>query len=467
MDGALMEQGRTRLLDRWKGLWAKWTGRGRRSVTEPSAPLADASRIRTIGRYHVVRELGRGGMGLVYLAEDPFIERQVAIKTTKTALPSGPEAYVAFTRRFFHEARAVGRLSHPSIVAVYDAFLEADRCYLVMEYVDGVSLAGLIRPEKPPSIQTVVKVGYHAAQALEYAHQKGVVHRDVKPANILISQKSEVKLSDFGIASIGGRSADPAGRMSASVQYASPEQLRGEEPTPQSDLFSLGVVMYELLGGRHPFAVDNPVATVFRIISEDPAPVQSLRPDCPESLARIIHQCLHKDPAQRHRSDSQLLGDLSTSFRHLRFIEEELHFTQKFEAVKKLKFFSDFSASELVEVLQASQWVQYEAATRVIQEEDRVEGFHVVVTGKLLVRKKGSAYLVLGPGDAFGRLGGRTPSPHWGTVLAQTRAVVMNLPQAFLDALPPGTLVRFYREFNENLSRQLTAAARGPRVGGS
>jgi len=238
-----------------------------------------------IGRYTVIRELGQGGMGVVYLARDPFIDRQVAIKTM-LASPSNdsikPEEY---QQLFFNEARAAGKLMHPHIVSVYDAMWENEVCYLIMEYIDGHTLKKYCSKETLPPLDDVIKYIFQSAKALDYAHQNGVVHRDIKPSNIMLSVAGEIKISDFGIAQVEGVSDLPvSGSFTGSVFYTSPEQLRDEPLTPQSDLFSLGVVMYELLTGAKPFTADNDYAILFKITNEDPEPLRKYRQDVPEAL---------------------------------------------------------------------------------------------------------------------------------------------------------------------------------------
>ncbi|MDY6852229.1 MAG: serine/threonine-protein kinase, partial [Thermodesulfobacteriota bacterium] len=214
-----------------------------------------------IGRYRLARELGRGGMGVVYLANDPFIERLVAIKTTLAPPPKDPEKLESFQHLFFHEAQAAGKLAHPHIVSLYDAAVEDDQCYLVMEYVDGPTLKKFCRTDNLLPLEKVVNIIYQCAKGLDYAHQNGVVHRDIKPSNILLTKKGQAKISDFGIAAVGGSvGTAKAESMTGSVNYASPEQLLNDSLTPQTDLFSLGVVMYELLTGVKPFEADTDVA---------------------------------------------------------------------------------------------------------------------------------------------------------------------------------------------------------------
>ncbi|MBW2141421.1 MAG: protein kinase [Deltaproteobacteria bacterium] len=409
-----------------------------------------------IGRYIVNKEIGRGGMGVVYLGQDPFIERLVAIKTSKTPPPSDFKGFEKFRRSFFHEARAAGSLEHPNIVSVHDAAVENDQCYLVMEYVDGTTLKDYCRKENLLSVSRVVKVIFQCAKALEYAHQEGVFHRDIKPANIMISKKGEVKITDFGIAAVS-ESAD-SGRedsMTASISYSSPEQLRQEPPGPQSDIFSLGVVAYELLTGIKPFFAETEITIFYKINNEEPEPVRKYRPDIPESLERIIFKALEKNPADRYQTAQQVTTELLSSFGHLRFLEEEINFEKKFNAVKNISFFKDFSSSELVEILKFTQWIKYDLAMRIISEGESEEFFYVIVAGEVLVKKRGQQIAVLKRGDCFGEMAYDGQMPRTATIQAVKDTIVMKIGASFIDQTSISTQLRFHKNFNQTLIKRL------------
>lgn len=410
----------------------------------------------TIGRYSLIKELGRGGMGVVYLGQDPFIERLVAIKTSKTPPPSDQVGFDKFREAFFHEARAAGNLDHPNIVSVYDAAVENAQCYLIMEYVNGTTLKGYARKKNLLSVDRVVKVIYKCAQALEYAHQKGVIHRDIKPANIMISKTGEIKIADFGIAAVDG-SQDPIkeGEITASLSYASPELLKQESPGPGSDLFSLGVVAYELLTGEKPFAADSDVAVFYKINNEDPDPIKKYRPDIPDSLERVVSKALRKNPAERYQSGLQMADDLASSFGHMRFLEEEINFEKKFNAVKNIAFFKEFSTSELLQILKATQWLKYDAAVNIISEGDTEDFFYILVTGEVSVKKRGQRVSVLKSGDCFGEMALKGDMPRTATIQAVKDSIVMKIGAPFFEQTSLSTQLRFYKVFNRALIQRL------------
>ena len=425
------------------------TGLGRRVEGAISQPL-------TIGRYSLMKELGRGGMGVVYLGQDPFIERLVAIKTSKTPPPSDRAGFDKFREAFFHEARAAGNLDHPNIVSVYDAAVENDQCYLIMEYVDGTTLKSFARKKNLLSVDRVVKVIYKCAQALEYAHQKGVIHRDIKPANIMISKTGEIKISDFGIAVVdGSQDSIMEGAITASLSYASPELLKQESPGPGSDLFSLGVVAYELLTGVKPFAADTDVAMFYKISNEDPDPIKKYRPDIPDSLERVVSKALRKNPAERYQSGLQMADDLASSFGHMRFLEEEINFEKKFNAVKNIGFFRDFSTSELLQILKATQWLKYDAAVNIISEGEAEDFFYILVTGEASVKKRGQRVSVLKSGDCFGEMALKGDMPRTATIQAVKDSIVMKIGAPFFEQTSLSTQLRFYKVFNRTLIQRL------------
>jgi eukaryotic-like serine/threonine-protein kinase len=270
-----------------------------------SAPISDGQP-RQVGRYQVVGRLGRGGMASVYRAHDPSIGRDVAIKFLHASLCEDDECRT----RFLREARAAGALSHPNIVTVHDVGEIEGRPFMAMELLEGKSLADILEAQQLMSIRDVAMLGLQLARALEYAHARGVVHRDIKPGNImLLGDKSGIKVTDFGIAHIeeaGMQQQTLVGSVLGTPQYMSPEQTRGEKLDGRSDLFSAGIVLYQALVGERPFAGDNMVAVAQQIANAEAPPIHVKRPDAPPALRRAIEKCLAKNPAQRWASGGEL-----------------------------------------------------------------------------------------------------------------------------------------------------------------
>jgi len=260
-----------------------------------------------LGRYEIERELGRGAMGTVYLGRDPRIGRTVAIKTMALTEEFESEQLEEVRRRFFQEAETAGRLNHPDIVTIYDVGEEHDLAYIAMDYITGHSLDQHIRKEVLLPIAQVLTIGIHVAGALGYAHEQKVVHRDVKPGNIIFDHdKGQLKVTDFGIACLTDNSKTRTGTVLGSPFYMSPEQIAGKKVDGRSDLFSLGVTLYQLFTGRLPFEGESLTRLMYQITHEKPKGIRKLRPELPACVTRFINKALEKDPAKRFDSGQDM-----------------------------------------------------------------------------------------------------------------------------------------------------------------
>ncbi len=258
-------------------------------------------------RYELIEKIAEGGMARVYRARDLLLKRTVAVKVLKDQMTGD----AAFIRRFEREAQSVAALSHPHIVNIHDVGEQDGTYYMVMEYVDGKNLKEYIRDKGRLPAHEAVQITRQIAEALEQAHKAGVVHRDIKPQNILFSREGKVKVTDFGIAIAGdGVTVTVGDEIIGSVQYIAPEQARGELAGKQSDLYSLGIVLYEMVTGKVPFMGESPVAVAMKHIQEQIVPPKRLVPDLPESLDQIILKAVQKDAAERYNSADELLEDL-------------------------------------------------------------------------------------------------------------------------------------------------------------
>ena len=264
----------------------------------------------TLGRYKVLKELGRGAMGVVYLGKDPTIQRFVAIKTMRLDEIDDVDKLQEVKKRFFREAESTGRLSHPNIVTIYDAGEEHDLGYIAMEVLEGTTLKQWARKPNLMPFDKLLPTLATVAEALDYAHQQGIVHRDIKPANIMMTKDQVVKVMDFGIAKMASSSKTQTDIVLGTPTYMSPEQIAGKKVDGRSDIFSLGVVMFELLTGRPPFTADNVSALLFAI-AHSPHPVlATLRADLPPIVQEVLDRALQKDAVQRYRSASEFAQEL-------------------------------------------------------------------------------------------------------------------------------------------------------------
>ncbi|MCX7169736.1 MAG: CHASE2 domain-containing protein, partial [Proteobacteria bacterium] len=264
-----------------------------------------------LGRYQIEKELGKGAMGVVYLGRDPKINRIVAIKTMALSQEFEGDELIEVKERFFREAETAGRLNHQNIVTMYDAGEEHDLAYIAMEFLKGKDLVPYTKPDHLLPLEKVISIVARVADALSYAHENHVVHRDIKPANIMYEADSDqVKVTDFGIARITDSSKTKTGMVLGTPSYMSPEQLSGKKIDGRSDLFSLGVTLYQLACGKLPFEGESMAQLMFKIANEPPADIRTLSPNIPEALAAIINKVLIKDADQRYQTGAELAGDL-------------------------------------------------------------------------------------------------------------------------------------------------------------
>src|SRR5579872_627430 len=259
-----------------------------------------------IGRYEILQEIGRGAMGVVFKGRDTLIGRAVAVKT----ITAGVAESADLLERFYREARAAGGLQHPNIVTIYEMAESEGAPFIAMEYLEGESLEKLIA--RKPALPLATRIDYvvQACRALDYAHRRGVIHRDVKPANIVITTDGVVKVVDFGIARIADASKTQTGMLLGTLAYMSPEQLRGQHADARCDIWALGVVLYELITYRRPFTGENHAALLLNILQKEPPSIRQLLTDCPIQLQAVVSRALRKDDKERYPTMEALLNDL-------------------------------------------------------------------------------------------------------------------------------------------------------------
>ncbi|MCB1901080.1 serine/threonine-protein kinase [Cognatazoarcus halotolerans] len=282
-------------------------------VTNDTDPLR-------IGRYRLVAELGRGAMGTVYRAEDPLLERKIALKVLATEYRTATQA--AFQTRFFREARAAGRLNHPNIVTIHDVGESEGTPYIAMEFLSGLNLKETLEEGAVLPIRRLLEIAMLVARGLDYAHQHGVIHRDIKPANIMLLRNGTVKIMDFGIAHAPDTGATLSDALLGSPRYMSPEQIANRGVDARTDIFSLGVTLYEALTGKDPFDADNIPAVMQLILQSEPPPPSSLNPDVPPALDALVLRAIAKAPEARFASAREMAGELAAIRRTLRDAEK-------------------------------------------------------------------------------------------------------------------------------------------------
>jgi serine/threonine protein kinase len=409
----------------------------------------------TIGKYQLIRPIGDGNMGTVYLARDLLSLQDVAVKIA-TPKPADDDRIARRRRKLFYiEAKAAGMLRHPSIVATIDAGIEDDRRYIVMEYVQGAStLDRFCRPDNLLPIEHVVGIMLKCALAFGFAHEQGVIHRDIKPKNIMLTQDNEIKICDFGLALITSADINDTqvmGRL-GSPRYMSPEQVSEEMVTNQSDIFSLGVVAYELLTGVNPFRADNITAIAKRITREPHKPLTEFRDDIPPALVHIVDRTLKKHPAGRYQTAMDLAGDLSLIHDAIRRKVTKLSGTRQFERVRQLSFFDEFDEAEVLEAVNAGKWEEYQPGSEIIVEGGFKESFYLLVSGKVSVRRADLEVDILTPGATFGELGFIVNQARTATIVADEKVTVLKIPASLVDRTSVNCQLRFQKAFLKNLA---------------
>ncbi len=266
--------------------------------------------MKKIGKYEIITILGKGAMGIVYKARDPIINREVAIKTIRFDLVSEESENEEIMQRFMREAQAAGKLSHPNIITIYDVGREENVTFIVMQMIEGQSLQKVISSGEKLSTPEVIDFMCQVASALDYAHKNGIVHRDMKPGNILLDKERKPYICDFGVARVETSTLTQSGTAVGTPSYMSPEQVMGKKVDKRSDIFSLGCILYEILTGRRPFEAESITTVIYKIINEEPAPLLEVKKGLPLGFEHVITKALAKDPNDRYQSCAEFVADL-------------------------------------------------------------------------------------------------------------------------------------------------------------
>ena len=358
-----------------------------------------------LGKYPVQREIGSGATSRVYLARDPFDDRDVAIKVFQFDAHGDPQEQRMTFKAFVAEASLAGKLNHPHIVDILDAVAEPDQSYVVMEYVAGTTLEAHSDVSTLLPLNKVVEIIFKSIRALEYAHRHGVIHRDIKPGNILLSESGETKVSDFG-ASFQQRPTQETTQIAGvgSPAYMSPEQIRMETLTQQTDIYSLGVTMYRLLTGRLPFQASTQAGLSYAILNTDPKSPVNLRPELPLLLDAIVMKAMSRAPAERYQSWLEFGKDLSQAFASLRLAGDSVSDSERFNKLRGFPFFEDFNDVALWELVRIGAWKAIPAGTALIREGETGDDFYFLADGEVDVSLEGKNIASVQPGGCFGEI---------------------------------------------------------------
>ena len=400
-----------------------------------------------VGKYEVIKLLGKGATGTVYHAKDSFSGREVALKTIEPEIFRDPEFGTVYRQQFLNEASLAGKLKHPHIASILDAVVQENSGYIAMELVSGGELSKHTKPGALLPVEDVLQIGFKCCGALDYAFREGIVHRDIKPANLMLAQGTNVKIADFGAAYLRKSQAVQTASM-GSPFYMSPEQIRGEPLTLHSDMYSLGVALYELLTGHRPFTADTMQALLLKILEHPPAPPTKQRPDLPKEIDAILFRALAKKPEQRYKTWHEFSIELSTlgdKLMPLGVIPD----SEKYVALKKVPMLSALSDAELWELALAGKWRETPAKQTIIKENDQGVSFFLVGKGQVKVTRQGRLLNTLDERECFGEMayirGGEIPR----------HATVESVTELLLAEFDPETLAKMSVSAQLHLTRAL------------
>jgi eukaryotic-like serine/threonine-protein kinase len=422
--------------------------------------------IEKIGKYEVVRELGRGATSRVYLCRDPFASRDVAVKVFELVPEDSNDAHRSMQRKsFLAEAALVGKLTHPHIVEIFDAASDDELSYIVMEVVEGGTLDAHSDVQTLLPLSKVVEIIFKCVRALEMAMRVGIVHRDLKPGNILLTRDGDIKISDFG-AAVRALSANETTRTMSttgdavigSPGYMSPEQIRNETLTHQSDIYSLGVVMYRLLTGRLTFMASNQMGMAYAILNNDPPMPSELRPNLSPVLDAIVLKAMAKDRDARYQGWAEFGRDLTAAFANLRAEGDETSDTQQFEALRALPFFGDFDDVELWELVRIATWSEGTPGAVLIREGEEGDSLFVLVDGEVDVSLRSQRVNSIKRGGCFGEMSyfNEQSQKRTTTISARTECTLIELKAAAIRAASDRVQAEFNKACMKVLIERLT-----------
>jgi serine/threonine protein kinase len=421
-----------------------------------------------IGKYRVLSRLGEGATSEVFLCHDDFRGRDVAIKRVRLSSANNPTEGRYFERFFAAEAALVGQLQHPNVVQIFDAVADPEQPYLVMEYVAGSTLRPFCRADQLLSLEMIVEIGFKCAMALDYVYRKGIIHRDVKPANLLVSlvngNVTGVKVSDFGSALNLDSDRTQVHRV-GSLAYISPEQLEGGTLDCRADMYSLAAVLYHLIAGRPPLDAATHAGMVNQVYNTRPDSLVPLRTGVTEGLDAVILRALSKRPEARYRAwdeFAQALAGLITNRQVPRAQSQGVLDSERFNLLRSLEFFAGFGDVELWEVVHRAKWERFHFGHALYRRGEEGRSFHVIAQGEVEVFREGDLVAQLGVGTSVGEMAYLAPSKalrrHGADVIVARTATTISFTPDTMAQLSASSRHLFDQAFIHVLVRRLHAA---------
>jgi len=357
---------------------------------------------RRIGKFEISRQLGKGASGTVYLALDTFEQKEVALKVLDPEFIAAEDLEKTHLKQFMNEASLAGHLSHPHIAAILEATVNEEYGYIAMEYVPGGDLSQFTAPGRMIAVEDTIEIAFKCCGALDYAFRQGIVHRDIKPANIMVAGGTDIKVTDFGAAYLHKAQETQIADIGSPL-YMSPEQIQSKPLDHHSDMYALGVVLYELLTGVRPFVAPSLPELFRRILASDPAAPSTLRPEVTPPLDRIVLRMLAKSPAERYPTWADLALELAAIGR-LSVYEQKISDSEKFVALRKFGLLEELGDAEIWEMVRASRWRRVPPRTVITQEGEPGTSLFFVAGGEAKVTKQGRLLNLMSAGESFGEM---------------------------------------------------------------
>jgi serine/threonine protein kinase len=354
-------------------------------------------------RFEMRKKLGRGTAGEVHLAYDTYLQREVALKLTRSSYLDNPQESIRNRKMWLNETRLAGKLQHPFIVQIYEACSSDEFDYLVMEYVPGGTLKQHTSFDNLLPISRLIDILYKVCNALDYSYKMGILHRDIKPSNVLLGDHGAVKVSDFGAAFLFNSDTTQVD-MVGTLPFMPPEQFKQGRPTMQSDVYAVGVMAYQLLTGHLPFTAQSYDEMIYQKLHEDALPLEKRRLDIPQALRFAVHRAMHRDREMRYNSWKAFCDDLAAALPSMDIPDEPSFDAGHFDVLRNLAFFANFSDNEVWETVGISRWQDSKAGDCIVREGEVSSSLYVMISGEAVVSKSDVELTRMHSGSCFGEI---------------------------------------------------------------